>query len=126
MSIKSPEGESAIADPVPLAGLDTVPWADALPVPALRSAPARCLTGPTPAPAPRPPIELAALRALTDLEPEVRSLAPLLRAYRDRAERLCDGGGPPGMALDEEVRRLAATACRPERVNSVARAAVPS
>ncbi|MFJ3646423.1 HEAT repeat domain-containing protein [Streptomyces murinus] len=56
------------------------------------------------------PIELAALRALTDLGPEARSLAPLLRACRDRDERLCDGGGWRGMALDEEARRRAAAA----------------
>ncbi|MGM9335970.1 hypothetical protein [Streptomyces murinus] len=56
------------------------------------------------------PIELAALRGLTDLGPEAQALAPLLRAYRDRDERLCDGGGWRGMALDEEARRLAAAA----------------
>ncbi|MFJ8092026.1 HEAT repeat domain-containing protein [Streptomyces griseofuscus] len=56
------------------------------------------------------PIELAALRALTDLGPEARALAPLLRACRDRDERLCDGGGWRGMALDEEARQRAAAA----------------
>ncbi|MEV7505452.1 hypothetical protein [Streptomyces sp. NPDC093018] len=45
---------------------------------------------------------------LDGLGPEARALAPLLRVCRD--ERLCDGGGWRGMALDEEVRELAAAA----------------
>ncbi|OIJ84586.1 HEAT repeat domain-containing protein [Streptomyces monashensis] len=53
------------------------------------------------------PIELAALRRIADMGPEARTLAPLLHACLDRDERISDGGGWRGMALDEEVRELA-------------------
>ncbi|MCX4765789.1 hypothetical protein OG562_33400 [Streptomyces sp. NBC_01275] len=55
-------------------------------------------------------IELAALRAVAELRPEAREFAPLLRACLDRDERVVDGGGWRGMALDDEVQHLAATA----------------
>ncbi|WP_189950548.1 HEAT repeat domain-containing protein [Streptomyces alanosinicus] len=55
------------------------------------------------------PIELAALRRVTDMRSEARALAPLLHACLDRDERISDSGGWRGMALDEEVRELAST-----------------
>ncbi|MGW6915844.1 hypothetical protein ACWGB8_18815 [Kitasatospora sp. NPDC054939] len=53
-------------------------------------------------------IELAALHGVVDLGPAARTPAPLLRACRDRDERITgNGGGGRSIALDDEVRELA-------------------
>jgi hypothetical protein len=54
-------------------------------------------------------IELAALRRVADMGPAARALAPLLHAFLDRDERINDGGGWRGMALDDEAQQVALT-----------------
>jgi hypothetical protein len=55
-------------------------------------------------------IELTALRSVAEMGPAARALAPLLHACLDRDERITDGGGWRGIALDDEAQHLALTA----------------
>jgi hypothetical protein len=54
-------------------------------------------------------IELTALRRIAEMGPAARKLAPLLQECLDRNERVT-GGGWRGIALDDEVQRLASAA----------------
>ncbi|MFE7840199.1 HEAT repeat domain-containing protein [Streptomyces sp. NPDC057474] len=55
-------------------------------------------------------LELAVLRRVVDMGPEAGALAPLLHACLDRDERISDGAGWRGVALDDEVQELAVAA----------------
>jgi hypothetical protein len=54
-------------------------------------------------------IELTVLRSVAEMGPAARALAPLLHACLDRDERITNGDGWRGIALDDEAQQLAMT-----------------